>query len=558
MAIKPILDIDIDPDDKLGAYVKKYKEYESALKKTPGMWAAAGAEAQETVTSFEAGIAALLAMLAAAEKVTDQSKKQKKNADDTGTSWKKAAVWSRNFASNVYNATVSMAKWVGIGTALTGLAGAGGLWGLDKLAGAVGAGRRSSQGLGLSYGSQRAFEVDFGRLVDPGSFLGGVNESLSDVTKRRFLYAGGLSGSQLTGKDTGQVSIALLQSIKQLADNTNPEMLGQLLSARGLGQFGLGIEDLRRLRATPQSELGGFLKQFSKDKTAFGFDDAVQKKWQDLSRTLESSKNKIESAFIVGLTPLAPQLGLLSDAAAEAIRTFLQSKDLKGDIKDFAEGVKNFAHYLTSPQFKSDVKQFAHDLSALVHAIHSGLQMLGIVPYDTTPWKDSDLNPDSKNYAYGMGGAKEEKGDALVHNIKGWLGLGPGRNNPGNLRNWTGIGFQNFGTMDEGLRAMGNQLKRYEYSNKFGHLDTISKIIATYAPAKDHNDVAAYIKDVVTRSGFGANQHLDLNNPAVLARLMSAMVKHENKKNNIAPQAIVKVLNNTGGSAVVNASRLPQ
>lgn len=381
--IKTIIETDIDPEGRLNAWVKKYKEYEDALKKTPNIWAKAGKEAAGAATSFEAGLAALLAMLDIASQLADQTDKAKRKSKETGDSWKDAAKWSKQFAGNVYSATISLAKWVGIGTAISGLVGAGGLWGLDRLAGGAGAARRQAQGLGLSIGQQRAFEVDLGRLVEPSLFLGGVNEALTDATKRRFLYAGGLSGGDLAGKNTAQVSIALLTSIKRLADNTDPKLLGQLLQARGLGQFGLGVEDLRRLRDTPTRDLRGFISQYTRDQGAFGFDDATAQKWQDLDRALESSKTKIEAAFVIGLAPLTKGIAGLSDAAANAIRTFLLSRDLKADLVSFGGDLEWLVREIAKPEFQNGIKSFTSNVVLAAEGIVNALRWLGLVPNTT-------------------------------------------------------------------------------------------------------------------------------------------------------------------------------
>lgn len=100
---------------------------------------------------------------------------------------------------------------------------------------------------------------------------------------------------------------------------------------------------------------------------------------------------------------------------------------------------------------------------------------------------------------------------------------------------------------------MAHQLRIYETRD---HLDTISKIVTKYAPPSE-NDTASYIKNVAARTGFGADQSLDLNDNAVLSRLESAMTKQENSKSNYTPQAIqVIISNNTGGSAIVSTSQL--
>jgi hypothetical protein len=102
------------------------------------------------------------------------------------------------------------------------------------------------------------------------------------------------------------------------------------------------------------------------------------------------------------------------------------------------------------------------------------------------------------------------------------------RNNPGNLMNPGGNGFQSFPTSGDGLLAMRNQLLRYQ--DVFG-LNTVRGIVGRYAsgsyPGNSPATEAGYIADLVQRTGFGADQALDLHDPATLSALMAAMVRHE-------------------------------
>lgn len=93
-------------------------------------------------------------------------------------------------------------------------------------------------------------------------------------------------------------------------------------------------------------------------------------------------------------------------------------------------------------------------------------------------------------------------------------------NNPGNLRIPGQQAFQSFGSMDEGVAAVDHQLALYRGRG----LNTIEQIVSKYAPAKDHNDTAAYIADVSKRSGIDPKAKLtDANMGAV----RDAMIVHE-------------------------------
>ncbi len=105
-------------------------------------------------------------------------------------------------------------------------------------------------------------------------------------------------------------------------------------------------------------------------------------------------------------------------------------------------------------------------------------------------------------------------------------------NNPGNLKfagqpgaiGKDAQGFAIFGTPAEGVAAMRRQLGLYRSRG----LDTISSILSTWAPASAGNDTAAYIAAVSQAMHVGAQKRLNLSDPAVMSRLMRAMIYDEN------------------------------
>lgn len=108
--------------------------------------------------------------------------------------------------------------------------------------------------------------------------------------------------------------------------------------------------------------------------------------------------------------------------------------------------------------------------------------------------------------------------------------LGIRNNNPGNLRpgdSWQGmVGTNNnfivFSSMIYGTRALATDLTNKYYRG----LDTITKIINTYAPPSENNTVA-YINAVANSMGVCATCKLDWSK-ATLAKFVRAVIMHEN------------------------------
>jgi hypothetical protein len=120
-------------------------------------------------------------------------------------------------------------------------------------------------------------------------------------------------------------------------------------------------------------------------------------------------------------------------------------------------------------------------------------------------------------------------------------------NNPGNLRykGQAGAsnagGFAQFKSMADGIRAASKQIDLYM---KRG-LNTISKIISTYAPSSE-NDTDAYIKDVSKRLGKSADAPLTDNDKA---QLLAAIFAHESGKGAPNQAAVNAAMSSNGGAA---------
>ncbi|UGB47002.1 hypothetical protein LQ772_06840 [Frateuria edaphi] len=112
--------------------------------------------------------------------------------------------------------------------------------------------------------------------------------------------------------------------------------------------------------------------------------------------------------------------------------------------------------------------------------------------------------------------------------------LGVRNNNPGNLRTGAGGTFGRYGSAQQGLNALGRQLRSYYNgtSAAAGHkrLRTLHDIISTYAPSSENN-TGAYIGALAKQLGVGADTPLNRNDPAQLSALMRGIVQHENGVN---------------------------
>lgn len=116
-----------------------------------------------------------------------------------------------------------------------------------------------------------------------------------------------------------------------------------------------------------------------------------------------------------------------------------------------------------------------------------------------------------------------------IHSTYRKRSLSDRNNNPGNIR--ASSGFRSFSSEQEGWDAMSSQLMRYFNGKTTGKkLRTVKDIISAWAPSSE-NDTSSYIKQVSSYLGVGANDQINLADPNVMAKLRTAMARHEGFRN---------------------------
>ena len=140
---------------------------------------------------------------------------------------------------------------------------------------------------------------------------------------------------------------------------------------------------------------------------------------------------------------------------------------------------------------------------------------------------------------------EQEPKQQSIEKVK--LPRGIRNNNPGNIElnktKWQGMSdeqsdgrFIQFESPEYGIRAIARILRNYD--KRYG-LNTIEGIINRWAPAVE-NDTESYIRHVEQITGMKRNQPLDLSNSNQLAKLISAIIAHENGMNNYSNDMILR------------------
>jgi Transglycosylase SLT domain len=357
---KAVIDIALD-DSKFTRFKELFDRYQKSLASTPGLWQAATKESSAMSAQFERQAAALMAQHDTAREFKDADEERLKRLTTTEKLWTSIGKSSTSLAKNVLDIGSGLLKWGGL---LAGGLIGGSLYGLDKLGAAAADQRRSSLGLGMSTGEQSAFNTDFGRFIDTDSFLHGVNEAKSDVSKQGPLWSLGINPNQ----STAQLALATMDRMRALAQATPENMLGTVLSSRHL-DF-MNLESFKRLRDASPQEYARQRSRYGADVRALGIDDRTGQAWQDFTTQMERAGQTIFKVLVTRLEPLAPSLEKLSGAVVNVIERFADGGAIETAIKDMARYLDQFTGVIGKPEFLRKLETFAGDMGTLGDIVH--------------------------------------------------------------------------------------------------------------------------------------------------------------------------------------------
>jgi hypothetical protein len=353
--------VDIDSAGNLKKFQELYEKYQKQLEKSPAAWAAMTKGQRESLKAVQGISAAMLAQNDILHDADEAERKRLGQLQRTSGLWTGMAKDAKSFASSVISAGASILKWGGL--LATGLLG-GSLFGLTRMASDVSDQRRSSKGLGMSIGEQKAFQTNFSRVVDPDSFLSWVNQVETDPSKA---WSAAALGVGLTG-NTESDAVRLLNAIRGKAQGTPTAQLGMLLQRFGLG--GNTTEDLRRLQTTGTPEWNSLLSGNRKDIAGLNISDKTALAWQKFTTQMSRAGSEIFKTFVEGLAPLEGPLEHLSQGVVKFVDTLAKSDLVKEGIENLSHWLDNFSGKLSGPEFLKSIDSFMSDVGDLAKAIH--------------------------------------------------------------------------------------------------------------------------------------------------------------------------------------------
>lgn len=594
MAAKSVVEIDVQ-DEKFQAFLEKFNEYQKALEELPEQWRGAaqgiGDSAKQTekvlgsteaiAQAFNEGIAAVASINEGLDRLNGNLEKANKtqsefNKKSSGARkfLSKASKDAKSLAGHMKDATTSLLSWGAVLGLFSGLAGAGRLWGINRLAGSAASQRFTAMGLGTTAGGLNASAVNYQKVLgNPVGTLGAIRDSQLDLSKRWQFKAMGIDNPN---QDPATLLPQMIKSARDIFVRNGSTQQGA--EAYGLTNY-FTLDDLNRFKKMSDAEIDAMTKQAQKDTQRLQLTDQQLKQWQDFNIQLDRSKVGIENTFIRGLAPLAPELGKLSDAFSGAVDTVLKSPELGKWLDGLADGIRRFGNYLASPEFKSDVESFMTGVERLGRLIGKVIDWvtgktditLDDVKSHSSMLSDEKRTDPQSGQTYTPGTDDDPHVWGWLKGVKHFFSSGKvepvdarpadvsarGRtiadrfNNPANLRAAAGYQTANtksgkfavFPTLDEGVLAAAKQLQIYGTRG----VDNIHDIVGKWAPPKENN-TRAYIDHVTKATGRSEFEKLNLNDPKVLAQLISTMSVKEGMGNRLSEEKVTRIINNAGGA----------
>lgn len=593
MAAKSIVEIDVQ-DEKFQSFLEKFNEYQKALSELPEQWRGAvhglGEAAKETervrdgtegiTKAFADGVAALASvndgldrLNGNLEKATKTQAEFNKKSGGARNFLNKASKDAKSLAGHIKDATTSLLSWGTVLGLFSGLAGAGGLWGLNHLAGNASAQRFTAMGLGTTAGGLNSTAVDFQKaLGNPVGTLGAIRDAQLDLSKRWQFRAMGVDNPD---RDPAELLPEMIKAARDIFVRNGSTQQGA--EAYGLTNY-FTLDDLNRFKKMSDEEIDAMAKQAQQDTRRLQLTDQQLRQWQDFNIQLDRSKVSIGNTFIRGLAPLAPELGKLSDAFSGAIETVLKSPELGKWIDGLSDGIRRFGNYLASPEFQKDVEAFISGVERLGRVIGKVIDWISgksDITADDIKSRSSILSDEKRtdpvtSETYTPGGDDDPRVWSWLKGVKKFFASGDvkpvdgkqadvhakGRtiadrfNNPANLRYAAGYETANtrsgkfavFPSLDEGVLAAAKQLQIYGTKG----INNIHDIISKWAPSNENN-TKAYIGHVVNSTGRSEFEKLNLNDTRTLAKLITAMSVKEGAGSRLSEGKVIQIINNAGG-----------
>lgn len=396
------------------------------------------------------------------------------------------------------------------------------------------------------------------------SFLGtmqGLSQSLTELKLTGntgilpYLQALGISVSDTNGK-----AKPLEQILGDIGDKLNK--LPNRSDAFNIGR-NLGIDDgTINLLLKGRTEVERLLAS----QKAYSAEDAeaarkAQERWEGVQLRIERITQKLVIDLIPAFERLSDKMEELASTSVPVLREIFDWIDKIDRItQKWTRGIDNLLPKFSNPTLQKLFGGYGgtaakvNPLTSLAGGVAAGGQKITeFINSDAVSKDDRGVIKGWSEKFLGIFGLKPKNG-AQQSPMSVNQGSGTTRaernNNPGNLEFRGQAGavpedgsgrFAKFGSTAEGVSALAKQLNRYGERG----LDTIKKIINTYAPSSENN-TQAYIDALSKRLGVSGDQKLDLKDAGTLSGLIKGIAKHESGSDYLSDSDVMTGLSMAG------------
>lgn len=350
---KAIIDVEIN-DSAWKTFNKQVENHRKTLKSLPGEWGAVGKSIQKVANSgakFTASIQNQVKAFKQANTLAGKLTVTLKASDRITTSLARNTM---NFARHIKNATRSILSWGSIMGLFSGLLGAGGLFGIARLASHISSGAAGAMGSGSSYGGEKAAEISYGQALG-GS--GGVQSLLNKIAQEQ--HSGGIMFGRLgmgrgqwQGKQASDVLGPLLEAMQHAYRNAPKGAEKQAMETIAPG---MDFNTLMRINAMNISSLE---QQYKGRKRELELSSGTQSAYQRFERALDSAGEKLQNLIANAIVPLLPALEMFTRGLLKAVGMILRNPMIKGMVAGAGKALEAGAAYIMSDQFSADFHSF--------------------------------------------------------------------------------------------------------------------------------------------------------------------------------------------------------
>ncbi|NPT36329.1 hypothetical protein [Paraburkholderia xenovorans] len=548
---RPILTIPID-DSAWQEFLRQFGDYQKKLSEQGDAWEPTNKGVKQLSTAFDDAGEAFdkLAETATSSKLTGQSNgafsRISKDSRETSKSWtlisKEIEKSGRSLSGLMRDGSKlsSLFSLFGLGT--LGTLAVGAFSGVLAANNSLADQNIMNRKLGLKPGEERAFDTVYEKTGGDSSLLAKVANAQSTPSQWRYLQAAGISTQDIQSKDSAALSAELLQKVGEKVRQFGPQQFGQWLQGTGVGQL-IDPNSARLAGSYNAKDFADMAQQFGELTPKLAASqkamDEATKAHQDFSAALAQDELALAKAFQT-LNPL------MLDAAGKVtdfITAFVNNGELAKDITAVETA---FGAVDTAAQWLADKLNRLFGLDDKHPKDNSPSVEPGGPADKGLTWLFGNYRNHDQSYNAGEksvpGG--DNAWDYYTKKLKGGNASANGfdsSNNPGNVRDSSGTGFQKYASPEAGIK--GADANMSSYWTKYG-INTPKGIVTRWAPPSE-NDTSSYIRDVAKRTGLDPDKPIDMTDPKMRALLLSAMFAHEGRKGftNLTPDQILAVEN---------------